>query len=279
MTHIKRRQSISPIWRRKSEPNLLILKEEEVLSMLLRELIKKERIKRGWTLEQVGEKINRSHNAVWHYEMGSRTIDSETMELFSQLFGYEWREAVLQIPLHKTVRELYQSLPDEQAYQSLGKFYYSWRAEDVSRREQKLCQDINERLGLYGYQLKDKSLAGEYNDITGYMNMEVILMTKKEENFDKKQDVLIQNPQDLGYVGLCSEGAFHYKTMIEGRMQEVFIVRKEGDKYKLKTFVPLTETETTYGYVEECFYNLIPYGVLKLTPKEQDIVMEYFGEA
>jgi transcriptional regulator with XRE-family HTH domain len=247
--------------------------------MKLKDIVKMERIKRGWTLEEVGEKIQKSHNAIWHYEKGTRTIDSETLEKYGELFGYEWRKTGMENQAYKTVRELYNSLPDEQAYQSLGKFYYSWKAEKLRESEQKLCKDINEQLGLYGYRLKDREEAGTYNDIIGYMNMEIVLVSEEEEiDFQQKEDVLIQNPNDLSYVALCNNGVFRYKVQLDGSFKEVITIEKQEQSYLLTTYSPLIERSQHYGYVEECFYRLIETTLFKLNYEEKQKVLRYFEE-
>lgn len=67
-----------------------------------------------------------------------------------------------------TVKDLYNSLSDNVAYNYLGKFYFKWKPETVPVEEMHLCRDINEVLEELGYKLVDSSIAGEYNDIRGY---------------------------------------------------------------------------------------------------------------
>lgn len=58
--------------------------------MEFREILKTERLKKGWSLKTMGEKLNKSPNSIWHYENGTRTIDSDTLLQISKIFGYEW---------------------------------------------------------------------------------------------------------------------------------------------------------------------------------------------
>ena len=69
----------------------------------------------------------------------------------------------------QTVRDLYNSMEDNVAYATLGKWYYKWGKQNVPEDEQHLCTTIDEKLSDLGYKLVDSETSGEYNDIRGYM--------------------------------------------------------------------------------------------------------------
>lgn len=59
-----------------------------------------------------------------------------------------------------TVYELYKLFP------AIGDYSYKWQEESDSK-------NISDVLALYGYELLDASIAGEYNDIKGYYDCEI----------------------------------------------------------------------------------------------------------
>lgn len=52
----------------------------------------------------------------------------------------------------------------------MWEYYYKWRNTD----EPELEKDISVELEEIGYRLKEEDIAGEYNDIKGYLSCEVI---------------------------------------------------------------------------------------------------------
>jgi len=73
-----------------------------------------------------------------------------------------------------TIRELYDSMPDNVAYNVLGRYYYKWSPDSVAEEEAHLCVDLNEKLENLGYRYIDQDVpAGYYNDLRHYMNCEI----------------------------------------------------------------------------------------------------------
>ena len=96
----------------------------------------------------------------------------------------------------------------------------------------------------------------------------------------KKRDVLIQNPNDLSYVGLCSNGIFKMKKQLGNEFSEViWIEKKDENEFEVTMLHPLVEKQqkVTYKWCEEALYNLIPH-TPELTSEDRKKVMNYFGE-
>lgn len=72
-----------------------------------------------------------------------------------------------------TIRDLYNSLPGAAAYACLGKYYYKWSPDSVPGDERHLCVNLEDVLEDLGYELIDKDMAGQYNDIQGYMGCQI----------------------------------------------------------------------------------------------------------
>lgn len=174
-----------------------------------------------------------------------------------------------------TVGELYKSLPEKQAYEVFGKHDFGWSQYSNRGKE---CKTVNQQLAIYGYRLKDESDDdGYYNDIRTHFNHEIVPIEDDENiNFEQKEDILIQNPNDLSYVALCSKGVFRLKINIDGTMQEVALITALKDGYVLKVIEPFSPLVKYCNWVEEAFYHLVPHN--PLTKEEQQRVMTYFGE-
>jgi hypothetical protein len=102
----------------------------------------------------------------------------------------------------------------------------------------------------------------------------------------RKRDILIQNPENLNYVGLCKDGVFKLKIKINDTFEEVVHIEKvknndENTTFKMTKLPPLvtTQKEEIWGYVEECFYHFYPDIKEQVLTKEERVkIMKYFGE-
>lgn len=69
---------------------------------------------------------------------------------------------------NSTIRDLANKNPD------LYNYYYKWRNTEESELE----RDIEDVLYCLGYKLKDNECAGEYNDLKGYLECEIIPLSE-----------------------------------------------------------------------------------------------------